>query len=666
MFEEATAGSGSDVVPAVAPKTESGLPPIDKIVIAIHGIGSQQRSATIRSVALRFGELEKTPLPVMPLGYFNIGKTGEVHMSRLEAPKGSTLEGIGFAEVFWADIPRQVVKEGDTLEETKAWGASVVSRAQAAYVRRVSSDEPLLESADFRLCADVIEEIVETVAVMEKLLAVTEKMGLFKFDLAPILRDHIGDVQLVAEFGYYRQLILARFHGTMAQIVSECKGKAPEIYLIAHSEGSVVSFLGLLQALSGHIVRDPEKSDAIIPSDWIKQVRGFMTFGSPIDKHLVLWEKMWDGLDLRSTRKAGAVVFGKDGQERLRLPHPIQWRNYYDYGDPIGFRLETTDEFLATRKCVAFEFDRSEHNIGFSRYLFPGKAHTDYWGDEKVFRHFIDDVVMRKPGQAKLPGSARPQSKWYVETVSTALPYLLSLLLHLAAVFLLFKTVTVFMTEGRPAANGAAAVDAVSGLKAFSGQVLLLGWLLFGVTVAGRLPRLVKTKNRWRWHVLALFAFLLGAVPSWYLLPKEVADFLAKYFVGFVAVFGVFAEKEGVAGVLTAAALVALTGWVVRRRGRFARHLLMAAGALVVSVMVVGRMYETAAEIPRTPSVWPVALAGLAFFYLWWLGILLFDLAFIWHRYIRWSVVVRTLSEWHRGKEARPEALFKKPERTRR
>lgn len=661
MFEQPGTESVSGIESAVAPNAGSTLPAIDKIVIAIHGIGSQQRSSTIRSVAQRFGEREDTPLPVMPLGYFNIGKAGEVHLSRLDAPAGSPLERIGFAEVFWADIPRQVVKQGDTLEETKAWGASVVSRAHAAYLRKVVRGKRQLASEDFQLCADVIDEIVETVSVMEKLLAVTEKMGIFKFDLAPILRDHIGDVQLVAEFGYYRRMILARFHSTMAQIVAECRGTRPEIYLVAHSEGTVVSFLGLLEALSGRIIRDPEKPDDFISIEWISQVRGFMTFGSPIDKHLVLWEKMWDGLDLRSARtEERAVGFGAHGQERLRLPRPIQWRNYYDYGDPIGFRLETAVEFLGKHACEAFEFDYQKDNIGFSRYLFPGKAHTDYWTDADVFRHFIDDVVMRNPDDAAPRRVAKPRDKWYVNVVSTALPYFLSAALHFGAVFLLFKAVTVFITERQALPRD------IAGLAEFSLQVLLLGWMLLGVTVAARLPRLVKTRTRWRWHALALFAFAVGTVPSLLWLPKEVADFLGKNFLGLAALFGASADREGVVAVILAAALMASTGWLAPRHARFARHLLMGIGAWIVSVMVVGRLYEAAQGSLVTTSVWPVVLAGLAFFYLWWLGILLFDLAFVWHRYIRYSVAVRTLSAWHRGDEASPDALFKKPEINRR
>jgi hypothetical protein len=44
--------------------------------------------------------------------------------------------------------------------------------------------------------------------------------------------------------------------------------------------------------------------------------------------------------------------------------------------------------------------------------------------------------------------------------------------------------------------------------------------------------------------------------------------------------------------------------------------------------------------------IWPVFLATAAFLYLWWLSILIFDLAFTWHRYIRQSVCHTRLCEW--------------------
>ena len=43
-----------------------------------------------------------------------------------------------------------------------------------------------------------------------------------------------------------------------------------------------------VSALSGRGVVVPV-SGVVIPTDWIRCVGGFMTIGSPIDKHIVLW-----------------------------------------------------------------------------------------------------------------------------------------------------------------------------------------------------------------------------------------------------------------------------------------------------------------------------------------------------------------------------------------
>ena len=46
------------------------------------------------------------------------------------------------------------------------------------------------------------------------------------------------------------------------------------------------------------------------------------------------------------------------------------------------------------------------------------------------------------------------------------------------------------------------------------------------------------------------------------------------------------------------------------------------------------------------PPVWPVLVAGALFLYLWWLATLVFDLAFVWQRYVRGSVANDRLREW--------------------
>jgi hypothetical protein len=612
----------------------------DKLVIAIHGIGSQRRSDTIRSVARRFGARNEPPLPVMPLGFFQIGKAGEVHVSQLDT-SDPVLAGIGFAEVFWADIPRKVVKEDDTLEETKAWGASVVSRAHARYRSKVK--DPCLTSEDFALAGGVIDEIVEGVTVMENLLVVAEKAGVFKFDLASLLRDYVGDVQLVTEFKFYREQIVYRFHSAMAQIVQRVQRRQPDhmpdIYIVAHSEGSVVSFLGLLQALSCYQVPDPGAAKRKTSTDWIQYVRGFMTIGSPIDKHIVLWPNMWEDWKPEC----------HDGTQRRKLEQRIKWRNYYDYADPIGFRLDGVVKYLEHIQCEAFDFETTKpdatekHNFGFSRYWLPGKAHNDYWDDPDVFGHFIDDVVL--PQKTPVP----PKSSAFTGIISTAIPYALSFLLHFVAVFILYKGVT-------------ASVDGVS-LPKFHDLALQLGLLsilLMCITVAARLPRLVKTQGL-RWHVAAVLCFSVGAAACWLWLPSSIAASWASHSQLWSASFGVSERDIGDAGLWVAAAIVAaaivgVSGWILPRKPRSARRFLIGAGIALVLFIIINRLFLSPESTP-TP-VWPIALAGLAYVYLWWLGILVFDLAFIWHRYVRHSVASETLNAWNTGNDPAPKVTL--------
>src|SRR4030095_8657323 len=191
-----------------------------------------------------------------------------------------------------------------------------------------------------------------------------------------------------------------------------------------------------------------------------------MTIGSPIDKHLVLWPNMWHTvrvggkprqINVRSKieQSSGDIVFHSDsGAERLRLHKPIRWRNYYDDGDRIGFRLDTAEDWLGKQNCAAFEFETKDHDFGFSRYILPGKAHNDYWNDDVVFGHFVDNVVLpvAQVGEAQTqPGGQTkkgPPDKPGVAALSSSIPYLLSWLCHFGAIFWLFKAVTTYIGSG--------------------------------------------------------------------------------------------------------------------------------------------------------------------------------------------------------------------------
>lgn len=605
--------------------------PTLKVIIAVHGVGDQLKCQTVQSVAERFSLDMSPPLPLLPLGYFNVGEGSELKLSRLDGlNEGDCREHVYFAEVYWAGVPRKIVKEADTLEDAKAWGKTVVSRARALYQQVEGKVKPV----DLDLAAGAVEEIVETVHILENLLGVLNKAGIFKFDLAPLLRDYVGDVQVVAEFPAHREAIVSRFqevlsgaHLALKNAVAEMSSKFPgkeikrEIYIVAHSEGTVVAYLGLLRGLStiaaleakGALAEDSEKEKA----SWIDDVRGFMTIGSPIDKHLILWRQMWKDSEGRELKYLGFRPAGK-----------IKWRNYADLGDPIGFELNTARHWMTEQVITAFEFD-SENDMVFSRYLLPGKAHVDYWKDEAVFGHFINDVVMPSATPPLPPGD-----KLYARLFCAPISYSLSVAFHAAAVYFLYTAVA---SWDKTHVNSV--VTAVN--------VALLTFLLCGVTFAARLPRLVK-RDEFMWQGFALLGFALGAAP--------LAIYGSRHTVPVIEALGsIFndasASGMGVLTMTVAAFFTASSGWWARRRPRQGRRWLVSLGALfalVLAVVVIRQFGEEHPEQNEAQPVWPVLLGLLAFVYSWWVGILTFDLAFLWHRYVRGAVAKKALDDWNR------------------
>lgn len=685
------------------------------ILIAVHGIGDQQRSATVRSVATRFAgakAMQPGGFAPQPLGYFHTDVRDVVKAGPLAPELTGPLKNMGFAEVFWADIPQTVVDEGRTLEEIKAWARTVVARARATF-KEAEKRQPGLHGPDFSLAAEVIDEIIETIDVLENLAWITDKAGLMTFDLREVLDEYIGDVQIVTEFTYHRHDIIGRFHRALEQIhAADVEEKAREaratnsppkpparLHIVAHSEGTVVAFLGLAHALSAQRVKPASDSKAGArllrqwrrPPGWVGAVHGFMTIGSPIDKHLLLWERLRTGFNLRKARG-----FLRAGQ--------IRWRNYYDKGDPIGFELNTARRWLDEQQDEAFDFcncPACRHDLGFARYPLPGKAHNDYWDDPEVFDHFIGDVVLGK--NADRPGD-KPGIRW----ISSSLPYVLSALLLILGTFFLYKNVTAFthpdldplqryieFTIGGKFPE----VTAATGLRLFCNS-LGLAALIAAVTMAARLPRLAFGM-RFRAKVIfaagALLYVLLVDVPSRSaigfpfgksMLANWVLAWPGSSFYGH-AVHGFLRDFGPTFGVLLAAGFVTwlgrlgnaptrahgLTG-VAEREHRWLRkgaRPLIFTGAAVIGLFVVAQMLffkpeghlalsATAAAsavasgkvdpqlakqlVSVPPPVWPVLLSGAAFLYLWWLATLIFDLAFVWNRYIRGGMALRRLRLW--------------------
>lgn len=499
------------------------------VFVAIHGIGEQSRNETIKAVATQLSRATelgafwlRPPVSPQPLGHFqgsNRFATTVIPLEFAGSPAAGGAEvSIGLAEVYWADIPRGVVEENRTLEETKAWARTVVARAGELYRRafeahaatadRAEEDDGVgqrlqraierldyyLSKPDFALAGEVLDQMIETIYVIENIVFLARKAGLVSLDLTGLLNNFLGDVQLVTEFASYRLDIVGRFYQTLENIHEQQKAlgnPGVRIHVIAHSEGTVVSFLGLLYAMSGQRVRFPEGGgvarvdrSGTVP-EWLATVRSYMTIGSPIDKHLLLWEHLWG--DFAPC----------PGLHRVR----IRWRNYYDLGDPVGFRLDTARAWLKQNGFDAFEFT-AEHDIGFARYLVPGKAHVDYWADSEVFGHFLTTAVFPKDETTttgktglQLEPQPAPGSRAWVHWLSPALPYLLSFCVLMVGVFVAGK---VLADEALPSLSpsDAALVRQELGMAPPSwdlitvNNVLGVTLLIAGVTLLARLPRL--------------------------------------------------------------------------------------------------------------------------------------------------------------------------------
>ena len=132
-----------------------------------------------------------------------------------------------------------------------------------------------------------------------------------------------------------------------------------EIYIVAHSEGTVVSWRSLMLAAAAQ----PQPA-------WLKEVQGFVTLGSPIDKHHLFWNQN----------------FPRDVPTEQN--DKIRWWNFWDYSDPVGHSLEGI--FGAAAKNNQFE---RVYDAGFARYPVPGVAHVDYWQDPNIYHRIIQEVM---------------------------------------------------------------------------------------------------------------------------------------------------------------------------------------------------------------------------------------------------------------------------------
>jgi len=577
-----------------------------KFVVAVHGIGDQVAYETIQTVAHQFCHYFNTPSAI-PLGQIHSAlndadaAAGGPHKHGIFIPPdlaaSDTPATLGFGEVYWADIPRKVVASGFVLEETKKWSRTIVDRVRS---------RGALEDKDYDTIKRVLSEMIETVNVLERLSFLAEKAGLFKFRLNQVLKDYVDDVQIVTEYEKYRKEILERFDNALS--AAHNADPAAELYIVAHSEGTVVALLGLLNAITSS---EREKYS------WLGQVRGLMTIGSPIDKHLVLWDDL-------------IGQYAGNGGKHAVLDTKIKWKNYYDHGDPVGSKLDLARAWLAEKGITHFEFKQAD-DYGFSRYVFPGKAHTDYWNDHDVFGHFIGSVMELQPPKEKQGKKepVHPKSDWIAVIATNTLPYVLMFGLLLAGTHVLYSFLTTNLAWGESSA-------------ARTSNTFAVAFLLAGLTVLARVPRLTKEFS------LKLLSIVTGflAIALFYRYATQDAannlEALSNFSLYLMHIdydaqlLGLRAPIIGMSGaMLLIAGVTYLASELKPLWGLKPLIIIGGTAALGIETLIIITNPDNLKVFADLQVLWQLALSCAIFLYIWWFAALLFDLVFVWHSYIR-------------------------------
>ncbi|MBN9118212.1 MAG: hypothetical protein J0I06_03470 [Planctomycetes bacterium] len=152
--------------------------------------------------------------------------------------------------------------------------------------------------------------------MIAKFLAERLKVSTLSFESSA--SEFLQQLQLFADLSSYRDALLVHIDEKLTEIAA--KDPTGKLVLVAHSLGTVVTFIALLRAQA--------RSD---PPTWLGQVERFVTFGSPLDLVLVLFPEYFPPLP-------GPCARG------------IAWTNYTLWNDPIATDLRITSErFLPAR-----------------------------------------------------------------------------------------------------------------------------------------------------------------------------------------------------------------------------------------------------------------------------------------------------------------------------
>jgi hypothetical protein len=161
-------------------------------------------------------------------------------------------------------------------------------------------------------------------------------------------------------------------------------------------------------------------------------------------------------------------------------------------------------------------------------------------------------------------------------------------------------------------------------------EVAVTVLFISGVTVTARIPRLTRSVF---WRAVAC---AIGVTSAWAYLWSVDADLL---FQG----FGI-SLSDPWGSLVLALLLVALVCGVSAAQPSWGMVPLILMGIVaVVGKLACGLRASGCPDV--VGPLWPALIAGVAFFYLWWLAALLFDLVFVWHLYIRHARLLLRMDE---------------------
>ncbi len=307
---------------------------------------------------------------------------------------------IGFSEVYWQNITNAYLTRNDGGPPIPIfiWAHSINTRM-------------LGHTANFHKIRSVINNLETMLGLVRKLAVIFKKSEI----LLTVLSRFLGDVQMYAESDDIRSEINARCRSVLSRAtvfagktVSQLPGAgftstSPKVYVIAHSEGTVVAYSTLVEAA--------QKGEG-----WLDNVRGFVTMGSPLDKHYTIWHNRFRSREVSGPPREQKIV----------------WHNYWDQSDPVGYGLKTLfkDPDSDAHKLFDLRYDK-----GFTRYPLPGLAHVGYWSDTAIHEDIIHRVMQLTP---TCPDTSVDDKWWlWLQPIADRLVYVFLRVLTLAA-FLFF------------------------------------------------------------------------------------------------------------------------------------------------------------------------------------------------------------------------------------